>query len=246
MSPPTSSHRSFATHLRNFLRGRSAEGKPWRTRSILLWLAAGAIAAIVAVFILLEVNWRAIPGHLAGVNAALLICLMVLLPMGGFSIGIIYLVAGVRFGPVWGGVVVTAVTATHLLLSHWIARGLFRRPLERFLKRRRYHLPTVPPGEEVGFSFLGALVPGLPYFIRNYLISLTGIPLRIYFSVCLPVYVARSYLVIFLGDYSTDPNNTRLLVLAAFYVLKLSICAYVIWRLRRRYQFKKARVKAHR
>ncbi|WP_438483434.1 TVP38/TMEM64 family protein [Oleiharenicola lentus] len=229
-----------AAHLRNFLKGRSADGKPWKPASIAKWLIAGTVLAVAAVFILLKTDWRAIPGYLAGINAFLLIALMAVLPMGGFSIGIIYLVAGVRFGPIWGGVVVTGITAVHLLLSHWIARGLLRGPLERFMKKRRYQLPEIPKGEEIGFSLLGALIPGLPYFARNYLISLSGLPLRIYFWVCLPVYVIRSYLVIFLGDSTTDPDLTRILVLGGFYVLKLSICAYVIWRLRKRYQLKKA------
>lgn len=242
--PPHSSHSHppLKTVARNFLRGRGADGKPWRPRSILLGLLLGATLACTAVWVLLKVDWRAIPGYLEGVNPVLLIGLMALLPMGGFSIGILYLVAGVRFGPWWGGLVVAGVTAVHLLLSHWVARGFFRERVERFLHRRRFRVPTVPAGEEVGFSVLGALIPGLPYFVRNYLISLSGIPLRIYFWVCLPIYVARSYLVIFLGDYSTDPSVMQLAVLGGFYVVKISVCAYVIWRLRRRYQLKSERI----
>lgn len=242
--------RSFMTHSahhrptprwRNFLRGRAADGKPWRTRSIVSCLLVGALLAFAAGYVFFEVNWRAVPDYLGEIDPFVLIALMAILPMGGFSIGVLYLVAGVRFGPLWGGAVVAGVTAVHLLLSHWIGRGLLRGPIERFLKKRRYQFPAVPKGEEVGFSVLGALIPGLPYFVRNYLLALSGIPLRVYFWVCLPVYVLRSYLVIFLGDYSTDPSNTRLVTLGAFYVLKLAVCGYVIWRLRRRYQLKHAR-----
>jgi uncharacterized membrane protein YdjX (TVP38/TMEM64 family) len=83
---------------------------------------------------------------------------------------------------------------------------------------------------------MASLVPGIPYFARNYLLALSGVPLWTYFWICLPIYVARSYLTIFLGDLSSDPDGQKLFLIVAVYALKLGICAYLIRRLRQRYK----------
>lgn len=173
---------------------------------------------------------------LAGLNPVVVVLLMATLPVVGFSVSIVYLVAGAKFGPVLGGVVVAGATVVHLLASHWIGRGFLRGPLERFMLRRKHRLPHLPAGEDVSVSVMAALVPGLPYFARNYLLALTEVPLRVYFWVCLPIYVIRSYVAILLGDLGTDPDRGTLAILAAVYVVKLSICAVLIWRIRRRWK----------
>jgi uncharacterized membrane protein YdjX (TVP38/TMEM64 family) len=225
-----------AKRLRLYLRGRSADGRPWSWRVILLGLFGAALVALAGRWLVAGVEWRALPGLLQGIPAVWLIVAMALLPMVGVSVSVLYLVVGARFGPWWGGLVVVGATAVHLLLSYAVARGLLRRPLENFLRRRRYQLPTVPAGEESGVALLGALVPGLPYFARNYLLALSGLRLRIYFCVCLPVYVVRSYLVIFVGDVGTEPSARQLAWLAGFYLVNVVVCAAVIGRLRRRYR----------
>jgi uncharacterized membrane protein YdjX (TVP38/TMEM64 family) len=106
--------------------------------------------------------------------------------------------------------------------------------LQRFLKRRNHSLPHAPDGEHVSVAAMAALVPGLPYFARNYLLALTDVPLRVYFWVCLPIYLIRSYMVILLGDIGADVNRRTLTILVGVYVLKLSICGYLLWRIRRR------------
>lgn len=214
--------------------GRSAKKiRPrwWRWALFAIVLAA-AIAAISSA----GFDWAALQDRIAGLNAALVLVLMALLPVGGFSVGIIYLVAGAKFGPLWGGVAVAGTTAIHLLLTHWISRSFLREPLLRFLARREHRLPVIPPGENIAISVMAALVPGVPYFARNYLLALSGVPLRTYFWICLPIYVARSYVTIFLGDLSGDPNRRDFIILVAVYAVKLGICAYLIARLRRRYK----------
>lgn len=161
---------------------------------------------------------------------------MATLPVTGFSVGVIYLVAGAKFGPLLGGVAVAGATACHLVLTHWISRSFLRAPLLRLLERRGHRLPEIPAGENGAVSVMAALVPGVPYFARNYLLALSGIPLRTYFWICLPIYVARSYVTIFLGDLSGDPSRQRLVVLVLVYVAKLAVCAYLLARLRKRYK----------
>jgi uncharacterized membrane protein YdjX (TVP38/TMEM64 family) len=169
-------------------------------------------------------------------SALAVIPLMALLPIGGFPIAVVYLVAGARFGPVWGGVVVAGVTVVHLLGSYLIANSFLRAPLQRFIEKRHARLPQIPEDEQAAVCLIAALIPGLPYVVRNYILALAGVKLRYYFWVCLPVYVARSYVSILLGDMTSDPTRTKIIVLVVVDVLKVAICAFVIWRLRKHHQ----------
>lgn len=212
------------------------------------WLATlGVIAAAAAVMVYLwgDFEWQDLVSTITGFNAAIVFALMATLPIGGFSIMVVYLVAGAKFGPALGGVAVAGATAIHLLASFWIARSVLREPLRRLLERRGHKLPHVPEGENVSVAAMAVLIPGLPYFARNYLLALTDVPFRVYFWVCLPLYVARSYVTILLGDLGTNPDGGRLAILVGVYVLKLAICVYLIWRIRRRIRETKQRQAAN-
>lgn len=204
-----------------------------------MWILGAVVAAGIAVALVRTYNllqyWENFVRGMEHLDAALLILLMAILPLGGFSISVVYLLAGAKFGPVWGGVVVAFVTAFHLVSMHVIGRGFLRQRLERFLKKKKYHLPVIPKGEDGAVATMAALVPGPPYFARNYLLALTGIPLRNYFWICLGIYLARSYVVILFGDLSGDLTTKRMVIFGCVYGVKLSVCAYVIARLRRRY-----------
>ena len=199
-----------------------------------------AAAVIIVVYVQSDFELERITQWIAGFNPVIVFLLMATLPVAGFSVAVIYLVAGIKFGPVLGGVAVAGATAVHLLVTHWICQSVLRGPLQRLLKRRNHSLPHVPEGEDVSVAAMAALVPGLPYFARNYLLALTDVPLRVYFWVCLPIYVARSYIVILLGDLGTDMNRHDLMILGAVYVVKLSICGYLLWRIRRRFKLASA------
>lgn len=223
-------------------RTRSGHPRKFRPRQ-LVWLFAGVVAlgAAIAVLLSQDFDWSAVNRAIAGFNSGLVILLMALLPLAGFPISLVYLMAGARFGPWLGIPVVILVTAVHLLGTYWIARSFLRGPLERLLARRDYRLPHIPEGEHGGVCLLAALVPGPPYFARNYLLALTDIPFRVYFWVCLVVYVVRSVVAIMIGDLASDPDKGQLLLLVGVYLLKLSICGYVVWRLRRAHKRRAAK-----
>lgn len=223
--------------------GSEAEPKLGLRRRNLWWLAAAFIAAagiVAAIFAFTEFEWSSLQEKIAGLNPVLLIVLMATLPVGGFSVGLVYLIAGAKFGPWWGGAVVALATASHLLLTHWIMRGFLRAPLQRLLARRRHQPLDVRGNDHRLVSLMVALVPGPPYFLRNYLLALSSIPLRTYFWICLPIYVARSYVTIFLGDLGSNPSRQAVIVLVSVYVVKLTICAYLLRRLRQHHQQRKS------
>jgi uncharacterized membrane protein YdjX (TVP38/TMEM64 family) len=191
-----------------------------------------AVAAVLAVVLFTDITIESLAAAIAQLDAIAVIPAMAILPAFGFPIVVVYLIAGARFGPVLGGCVVAFVTAVHLLLTFAITKTFLRRPLLRYLERRHLHFPEIPADEHAPVALIAALVPGLPYVVRNYVLALAGVRLRVYFWVCLPIYVARSYVTILLGDMSSDPDGKKLIILGGVEVMKVAICAFVIWRLR--------------
>jgi uncharacterized membrane protein YdjX (TVP38/TMEM64 family) len=200
-------------------------------------LAIAGLAALAVVVVLGSVvDWGALRQSMETMDRGPLLVLVAVLPLFGFSISVVYLVVGAVFGGWPGMAVVAGITAVHIVGSHWIARSFLRGPLIRFLERKKRRLPELPAGAEWAVALMTALVPGLPYFVRNYLLALSDIPLRLYFWICWPVYVLRSSLVIFLGDFSGDLSWSRAGLLGGVLLLKVAICAYLIHWLRSRYK----------
>lgn len=209
-------------------------------KSKMKWIGMAALlllgGAVIVTLLLRDFDWQQITHAVNRLNPVAVLPFMAILPVLGFPIMFVYLFAGARYGPLLGGVVVAGITAVHLLLTYLIARSFVRKPLERFIERRHRRLPQVPEDEGPAVALVAALLPGLPYVVRNYALALAGVKLRVYFWVCLPVYVARSYVTILLGDLSSDPSRNRLLMILAIDVVKVAICALVIWWLRQHHR----------
>lgn len=173
---------------------------------------------------------------LAELNPVFVFALIALLPIFGFSVSVVYLLAGLKFGPAWGTLVVGFAIAIHLLGSHFIARSFLKERLLKFLERRKVKIPHIPDGENAAAALMIALVPGFPYAIKNYLLPLAGIPLKTYFWICLPVHLIRSTVAIFFGDLGIGISSGKVIFLLGFFGVKVAICAYLIYRLRKRFK----------
>lgn len=209
-----------------------ARRRPGSRRTILLGVLA--LVTVVAAFIYTDLSWQGVIDSINRLSPWLLLPLLALLPIGGFSITVVYLVAGARFGPIWGGVVVTGITFVHLLGTYLVGHSLLRAPLRRLFERRHARLPEVPVEDQPAVCVIGALVPGLPYVVRNYLLVLAGVKLRHLLVYSLPIHVARSYVIILLGDTAHDPARARVALLLGIDFLRAMICGLIIWRLRAR------------
>lgn len=204
------------------------------------WLIAGVIVLLVAGIcgglFYTDFDWQKIPRAMERLNTAALLALTAVLPLLGFPISLVYLSLGARFGPLGGLAVVTAITSVHLVATHWIGRSFLKDRLKRFIEKRGHHIPQVPKGDDTAIALIVMLAPGIPYFIRNYVLALSGIPLRIYFCVALPVHLLRSFVALFLGDFGSAPSGRGVALLVLIYATKLAIFAVVAWRLRLRHR----------
>jgi uncharacterized membrane protein YdjX (TVP38/TMEM64 family) len=230
--PPHAPRHAHAQHRSAHHRLLFGAAKDRRTIWAFIIGLALAIAAVLSIILFTDLSLETLTAAIERLDPIEVLPAMAVLPVFGFPIVVVYLIAGARFGPVLGGCVVAFATAAHLLLTYAITKTFLRRPLERFLQKRHLHFPEIPMDEHAPVALIAALVPGLPYVVRNYVLALAGVRLRVYFWVCLPIYVARSYVTILLGDMGSDPDGKKLIVLGGVEVLKVTICAFVIWRLR--------------
>lgn len=180
------------------------------------------------------ISMAAIHEEIASWPVFLIIIAMLVFPIFGFSIAIVYVVAGARFGSGIGLLWVTVAIATHLLVAWWITKSFLRERVIRWLEKRKHKLPEVPKGEDISLALLAALIPGIPYAARNYLLALSGIHFTAYFWVCLPIYALRASIGIFIGDLSKNFSKPAVIFLACFITAKLVICAWLVMRIRRK------------
>src|SRR5687767_9803986 len=108
----------------------------------------------VAAYLYFGIGMDRVDNWLADQNLVLLLVLMAVLPLFGFSIGLIYVVAGARFDEK-ATLVVVPLIAFHLIATYAITRSWVRRPMERFLQRRGHHLPQPPKEAYFQFTLLG-------------------------------------------------------------------------------------------
>ncbi len=224
------SHSSSAVH-------HDGRGGPWygTARFKLLMIALLVVAGLAALYYS-GFEWRDLPDALQRVNRPLALLIMATLPIIGFPISAVYLGAGAIFGPWVGGVVVAGVTLIHVLATHGLASTLLRRRIERWRKKWAHRVPRVDEGEYGTLIAMIVIVPALPYLARNCLLALSGAPLRYLLAVGVPLYVARSYVTIFIGDLGNEASPRALMILGAVFVTKLGISALLYQRLRHRSQ----------
>jgi uncharacterized membrane protein YdjX (TVP38/TMEM64 family) len=211
-------------------------GRQWLWLIIAILVIGGAVGWLLAS----GFDWKVIPRALAELNMALVLVVTAILPLVGFPISIVYLVIGARFGPAMGLAVVAGITVVHLLGTHWITRSFLRDPLLRFIERRGHRVPPVPEGENTVVAVMIMMAPGIPYFLRNFTLALSGVPLRVYLPVALPFHLLRSCVTLFVGDLGGSPSRGGAKLVVIIYTVRLGIFLALAWWLRRRHLRKKA------
>lgn len=109
---------------------------------------------------------------------------MAIVPALGVPITPFFIVAGATFGVPIGLAGSAVALSANLLLCYWIARSGLRPWLGRLLARTRYSIPDFEKGDgALRFALLVKLAPGVPIFIKHYLLGMAGVPFWIYFGV---------------------------------------------------------------
>jgi uncharacterized membrane protein YdjX (TVP38/TMEM64 family) len=110
------------------------------------------------------------------------------LPLAGFPLSPLLVIAGVRFGFGTG----MLIASLGILFHHWmgfrIANGWMRDWLVRRMESWGHSIPQIGPNHQAWFTACFAAVHGPPYFAKLYLLALTGVSRRVYTAVGAPVY----------------------------------------------------------
>lgn len=201
---------------------------PWKTAFALTLITAAAwfVHAHRG-----ELTREAIMAHGKALPAGGFIAAFLVLPLLGFPVSILLVLAGIRFG-LGGGM---ALAAGGMLFHHFaafrIAHSGFRQPIIRRLGRAGYAIPAIKPRHRVWFTALFAAIHGPPYAAKLYLLALTDIPFRIYCWVGAPVHVLFCLIPVGAGSAVMRFDATWLyLVLAVS-----SVLVYAGYRVRRRF-----------
>ena len=156
---------------------------------------------------------------------------MALLPALGVPITPFFIVAGATFGTFVGLTGSAIALSANLLLCYWIARSGLRPWLTRLLARTRYDIPDFEEGKgALRFTLLVKLAPGVPIFIKHYLLGLAGVPFWIYFAVSGAITGLYAGAFVVLGDSLLEHDlGTSAMALAVLLVIALAI---YLWRRR--------------
>lgn len=156
---------------------------------------------------------------------------MALLPGLGLPITPFYVLAGATFGVGKGFIGCMLAAALHFALCHAIARGRMRAFLAGLVRRFNYTLPDYSERRgALRFATLVKLTPGVPGFLKNYLLGISGIPFGLYMGVCLAFAAVYAFPLMLLGD-SLGDHDARRTIAALALIVALLIGLYV-WRRR--------------
>lgn len=151
-----------------------------------------------------------------------------LLPLVGFPVTILHIVAGMRWGPKLGLALVVVSILLQLFASFALVhlfRPLFERKLAKFRER-------VPRGAHGPVTLFTALLPGVPYFAKNYLIPVMGVPLRTFILWCFPLHAVRASVAVLFGHESDELTPMRIAGFCVYFGVITLSCAWVFRRLR--------------
>lgn len=210
--------------------GQTAAKGGW-ARSLLGW------GVLLAVVILVVMRWdqAAFETWKEGLSPFWFYVWMTVLPAFGVPTSPFYILAGASFGPVTGMVGNALAIAGNLGLVYLLGQTGLRGLVKASLRHRRFQLPEEPPRRLWRFTLIVKFAPGLPAFLKNYILVLSRVPFRIYFGLSFVLSYAYATAFFFLGDSLVDGDFGRLSWwLGALVLLALLLYAIRKYLLRRR------------
>lgn len=151
------------------------------------------------------------------------------LPLIGFPVSWLHLVAGVRFDFA-GGMLVVAVTS---VLHHVLGWALTRMLPAHFFRRLEPWRQRLRGAGHRDATLLCCLLPGMPYTVQLYLMPLLGVPFSLMFGLSAALHTARAVVTILLGDISDNLTPAKIAVLAIYYCVLFAGSALALRGLRR-------------
>lgn len=203
----------------------------YRANKKRFWRAVVALVLIGGAFAALSwwIDVDAVRDYAESMNGWLVFVLISTLPLVGFPVTVLHVAAGVRWGAGLGLALVAASILLQLLASHALVK-LFHPLFEKRLAKLR---KKVPKGAHRPVTLFTILVPGVPYFAKNYLIPLVGVPLPTFLLIAFPIHAVRAVIAVVFGEQSDQLTAGRIACFAVYWIIVTLGCAWAFRRLRK-------------
>jgi uncharacterized membrane protein YdjX (TVP38/TMEM64 family) len=129
---------------------------------------------------------------------------LAILPAIGVPTTPFFMLAGMTFGLTVGLLGTAASLAVNMMLCFWIAHSGLRNSLRRLLARWGRELPQVEGKRALRFAVLVKLAPGVPTFVKQYALGLSGMDFVPYFIVSFLITLPYAAAFVVLGESIFD------------------------------------------
>ncbi|RJQ71922.1 MAG: hypothetical protein C4519_19025 [Desulfobacteraceae bacterium] len=163
-------------------------------------------------------------------HAATFIILFLILPVVGFPISVFLILLGAKFDPGPALLIMFSAMAVHQAITFPAGNTLLRPLIEKVLTRRNVSLPQFPKKGFIWPSIVFMAVPGLSYTLKNYILSLSGIPFGHFFLIAWLVQAMMGIPLVLAGE-AVGARHFRLLMIILF--IMVMIYAVRFWIIRR-------------
>ena len=177
------------------------------------WKFGAALVLFAAVAWILpahrgELTREAVMARGLALPSAGFIAAFLILPLIGFPVGVLLVLAGVRFGFAGGMAVAAGGVLFHNLAAYQISHGWLRERVKARFERAGYAIPDIKAQHRLWLTLVFTAVRGPPYVSKLYLLALTDIPARIYFGVGAAIHILFCLIPVGAGSavMSFDPT----------------------------------------
>jgi uncharacterized membrane protein YdjX (TVP38/TMEM64 family) len=155
---------------------------------------------------------------------------MAVLPALGAPLTPFYVIAGATFGLGPGLLGSALALVLNFSLCYFAARRLMRERLLALLRRFDYELPNFAQHQgALRFTVLVKLTPGIPAFLKNYLLGISGVTFGVFLGVSLLAAGLYAVPLMALGQSLFRHELNRSLIIALAVSAALGACAW-LWR----------------
>lgn len=224
-SPATMEERATATQ-RKMQRGRPA---------IINGIVGGILMVALVVggmWVFLRVEPAAVADLKREIGPVRFFIALAILPGLGLPTTPFFVLAGATFSP-WVNVVgISLSLAAHVTMCYWLARSWLRTWLVCLLNRFGYKMPHLQDRDALRLALLIKMAPGLPTFLKNYAIGMSGISFWPYFLVTFGVTGCYAAVFATMGDSIMERDFGTGIISAALFIVIIVGLYFIRQRLR--------------
>lgn len=118
---------------------------------------------------------RSLMQDIGNTNPLYFLTAMIILPLAGFPISAFYLFAGSAYEWWKATLLCSAALAVNMTLAYFLARSLLKTPVSHFMAKYHRELPELTQKNQFRVTFLVRSIPGVPFFMQNYMLPLLGV-----------------------------------------------------------------------